>query len=132
LFTTSDSQKLYDELSYALIFKQCLFPLILSLLSEGTNFVVLEKLITFHKNLQSEQHILFLPIQIYYLFGGGLFTIEARAFRERVASMVEAIGRVLSTSDTIINRNIEHYKGNKERSLLLEESVKIVMIAKNK
>jgi hypothetical protein len=39
---------------------------------------------------------------------------------------------VLSTSDTVINRNIEQYKGNKERNLLLEESVKIVMIAKNK
>jgi hypothetical protein len=46
--------------------------------------------------------------------------------------MIESIGRVLSTSDTVINRNIEQYKGNKERNLLLEESVKIVMIAKNK
>jgi|688.fasta_scaffold64108_1 hypothetical protein len=46
--------------------------------------------------------------------------------------MIESIGRVLSASDTVINRNIEHFKGNKERNLLLEESVKIVMIAKNK
>jgi hypothetical protein len=46
--------------------------------------------------------------------------------------MIESIGRVLSTSDTVINRNIEQYKGQKERNMLLEESVKIVMIAKNK
>lgn len=46
--------------------------------------------------------------------------------------MVECIGKVLSTSDTIINRNIEQFKSNKERAAFLEESVKTVMISKNK
>lgn len=46
--------------------------------------------------------------------------------------MVECIGKVLSTSETIINRNIEQFKSNKERAVFLEESVKTVMISKNK
>lgn len=46
--------------------------------------------------------------------------------------MIEGLGRALSSTETIINRNIEHYKSNPERKLLLEESIKIVMLAKNK
>jgi uncharacterized membrane protein len=46
--------------------------------------------------------------------------------------MIESIGKVLSTSETIINRNIEQFKNDKERTLHLEESVKTVMMSKNK
>jgi hypothetical protein len=47
----------------------------------------LEKLITFYKNLSSEQYIVFLPIHVYQLYGGGLFTIEARVFKAKLTSM---------------------------------------------
>jgi hypothetical protein len=102
-------------MSFSLVFKQCLFSLILSVLSENTNFVLIEKLITFYKNLSSEQHLIFLPIHIYHFYGGGAFTIEARAFKTKLTTMIEALGKVLSTSDTIISRNIEQFKNNKER-----------------
>jgi hypothetical protein len=82
--------------------------------------------------LVSEQYQLYLPIQIYHLYGGGAFTIESRVFREKLTAMIEGLGRALSSTETIINRNIEHYKSNPERKLLLEESIKIVMLAKNK
>ena len=39
---------------------------------------------------------------------------------------------MLSLSDTFISRNVESYKNNKERKSVLEESVKAVMMAKNK
>jgi hypothetical protein len=46
-----------------------------SLLSENTNYVHLEKLVGFYKILTSNQYSHFLPINIYHLYGGGLFTI---------------------------------------------------------
>jgi hypothetical protein len=132
LFVSAESNKLYDELSYALVFKQCLFSLVLSVLSENTNFVAIEKLITFYKNLTSEQHAIFIPIHIYHLYGGGLFTIEAKVFREKLTYLIETLGKTLSSSETVVNRNIESFKGNKERQILLEESIKTVMMSKNK
>jgi hypothetical protein len=120
LFLSSESQKLYEEASYSLFFKSSLFPLLLSVLSENTNFVAIDKLLAYFTSLQSDQYTSFLlPIQSYHLYGGGLFTIEARVFREKLTLMVESLGRVLSASDTVINRSIEDYKSNKERQGLL-------------
>jgi hypothetical protein len=76
LFLSTWSQKLYEEASYSLFFKSSLFPLLLSVLSENTSFVAIDKLLTFFTSLQSEQYTNFLlPIQSYHLYGGGLFTI---------------------------------------------------------
>ena len=49
-----------------------------------------------------------------------------------MVAMVENLGKALSGSDTAVSRNIEFFKGSKERKVLLEESVKMVMLAKNK
>lgn len=49
-----------------------------------------------------------------------------------MVTMVENLGKALSGSDTAVSRNIEFFKGSKERKVLLEESVKMVMLAKNK
>lgn len=39
---------------------------------------------------------------------------------------------MLSASETVINRNIEDFKNNKERQVLLDESIRTAMLAKNK
>lgn len=49
-----------------------------------------------------------------------------------MVTMVENMGKALSGSDTAVSRNIEFFKSNKERKVMLEESVKMVMLAKNK
>lgn len=131
LFISTESPKLYDEMSFSLVFKQCLFSMLLSVLSENSNFVIVERLISFYKNISSEQYLLFLPLHIYHLLGGGAFTIEATVFRTKLAAVIEALGKALATSDTIISRNIESFKG-KDRRGLLEESVKVVLLSKNK
>lgn len=71
-------------------------------------------------------------MHVYHLYGGGHFTIEARTFKEKLTSTIEALGKVLSASETIISRNIEYFKKDKERKKLLDESLKIVMVSKNK
>jgi hypothetical protein len=131
LFLFSESQKLYEEASYSLFFKPSLFSLLLSVLSENTNFVAVDKLLAFFTNMHSEQYIMIMPIQFYHLYGGGLFTIEGRVFREKLTQLVESLGRVLSTSETVINRNIDDFKNNKERQVLLEESIRTAMLMKN-
>lgn len=115
-----------------MVFKPSLFSLLLSVLSENTNFVAIDKLVAFFTNLLSEQFPLLVPINLYHLFGGGLFTIEAKVFREKLTQLVESLGRALSASETVINRNIEDFKGNKERQIILQESVKTLMLSKNK
>lgn len=132
LFISTEEPKLYDEMSFSLVFKQCLFSLVLSILSENANFVLIEKLITFYKNLSSEQHLIFLPLHLYHLYGGGQFTIEAAIFKNKLTSLIEGLGKVLATSDTIISRNIEQFKANKQRRALLDESVRVVLISKDK
>lgn len=119
-------------MSFSLVFKQCLFSLVLSILSENANFVLIEKLITFYKNLTSEQHLIFLPLHLYHLYGGGQFTIEAANFKSKLTALIEGLGKVLATSDTIISRNIEQFKANKQRRALLDESVRVVLISKDK
>jgi len=42
------------------------------------------------------------------------------------------LGRVLANSETLISRNIEQFKNNKERKLVLDESLKVVILSKNK
>lgn len=69
---------------------------------------------------------------MYHLYGGGLFTIELKVFKEKISNMIESMGRALSTCETIVNRNIEQFKTHKERAKFLEESVKTVMMSKNK
>jgi hypothetical protein len=113
LFVCTESPKLYDEISFSLVFKQCLFSLVLSILSENANFVLIEKLITFYENLSSEQHLLFLPVHLYHLYGGGQFAIDAATFRAKLTALLEGLGKALSTSDTIISRNIEQFKTSK-------------------
>ena len=49
-----------------------------------------------------------------------------------MVGIVEGIAKALSQSDTFVSRNIEFYKNNKERKLFLDESIKTVMLAKNK
>lgn len=39
---------------------------------------------------------------------------------------------MLATSDTIISRNIEQFKANKQRRALLDESVRVVLISKDR
>lgn len=39
---------------------------------------------------------------------------------------------MLSASETVINRNIEDFKNNKERQVLLDESIRTAMLGKNK
>lgn len=119
-------------MSFSLVFKQCLFSLVLSILSENANFVLIEKLITFYKNLSSEQHLIFLPLHLYHLYGGGQFTIEAAIFKSKLTALIEGLGKVLATSDTVISRNIEQFKANKQRRALLDESVRVVLISKDK
>lgn len=131
-FECADSQKVYEEVSYCLVLKPSLFPFLLAVLSENTNLVSLDKLLAFFSCLLSQQFALLLPLHVYHLFGGGPFTIEAKLFREKLASLLEALGRALSTSDTVINRNIEEFKGSKERQTILEESLRAVMLAKNR
>lgn len=46
--------------------------------------------------------------------------------------IIEALSKALSNSDTVISRNIEFYKSQRERKIILEESVKVVMLAKSK
>jgi hypothetical protein len=82
--------------------------------------VGIDKLIAFLTTLLSEQYPLLMPINLYHLYGGGLFTIEAKAFRDKLTLLLESLGRTLSTSETVINRNIEDFKGNKERQVLLQ------------
>jgi sulfur transfer complex TusBCD TusB component (DsrH family) len=119
-------------MSFSLVFKQCLFSLVLSILSENANFVLIEKLITFYKNLSSEQHLIFLPLHLYHLYGGGQFTIDAAIFKNKLTALIEGLGKVLATSDTIISRNIEQFKASKQRRVLLDESVRVVLISKDK
>lgn len=71
-------------------------------------------------------------MHVYHLYGGGHFTIEARTFKEKLTSMIESLGKALSASETIISRNIEYFKKDKVRKNLLDESLKIVMVSKNK
>lgn len=49
-----------------------------------------------------------------------------------MTSTIEALGKVLSASETIISRNIEYFKKDKQRKKLLDESVKIVVVSKDK
>lgn len=46
--------------------------------------------------------------------------------------LIDHLARALSHSDTFIGRNVEFYKNNKERKLILDESIKVVLLAKNK
>ena len=106
--------------------------MILSILSENTNYLAFERIINFYKILVSQQFVHYIPLQIYHLFGGSVFTISSKSFKEKFAHMIGSIGKVLSISDTIINRNIEMFQTNKERKLILDESIKMVMISRDK
>ena len=75
LFLFPASQRLYEEASYSLFFKNTLFPYLLAVLSHNSNFVPLERLIAFFTTLHTEQYVMLLPLQFYHLYGGGLFTI---------------------------------------------------------
>jgi len=132
LFTSRAQQKIFEEVSYSLAFKSNLQPYFLSILSENSNYIPLERVNSFFNFLASEQYPLYLPIQLYYLFGGSLFTIEGKIFKQKIISIIENIAKTLSQSDTFIGRNVESYKNHRERKLILDESIKVVMLAKNK
>lgn len=82
--------------------------------------------------LTSEQHGLYLPVLVYHLFGGSLFTIEAKTFKDRLLSHTDTLSKVLSHSDTIASRNIAQFKNHKDRKLILEASLQVLVLAKNK
>lgn len=46
--------------------------------------------------------------------------------------LIEALGKTLSNNDNLMSRNIDFFKNNKERKHILDESLKVVMISKNK
>lgn len=81
MFVASHSQKDYQEISYSLAFKNSLASLLTSVVSENTNLIPVDRLISFHKTLTSEQYLLYMPIYLYYLYGGSLFTIQAKTFK---------------------------------------------------
>lgn len=63
------------------MFKATLAPLLISIVSENTNLIPVDRLISFYKTLTSEQYLLYMPIHLYYLYGGSLFTIQANIFK---------------------------------------------------
>lgn len=119
-------------MSYSMIFKPALAPFFISILSEHSNFATLEKLAGLYRTLTSEQYLLYMPIQLYYLFGGSLFTIETNTFKDKVISLLETLGKTLSANDNVTSRHIDLFKNSKERKGILDESVKIVLMSKNK
>ena len=48
----------------------------------------MERLVSLYKSLTSEQYMLYMPIQLYFLYGGSLFTIQAKTFREKLVGIV--------------------------------------------
>lgn len=89
-------------------------------------------MINFYRALVSEEYMMYLPVQLYVLFGGGVFTIEARTFKERLTDLIEQLSKALSTSHSITTRNIETLRLSNARRGVLDESVRMVMLAKNK
>lgn len=81
MFLSEHHQKYHEEITYSLAFKPHLTSYFLSLVSENTNYIPLERLAGIHRALISEQYPLYLPIQLYFLFGGSLFTIESKGFK---------------------------------------------------
>lgn len=92
----------------------------------------MERIINFYRALISEQYTHYLPVQLYYIFGGGVFTIQPATFKERFVSLIEQLGKALSCSDSITTRHVETLKLNRSRRGVLDESVKAVMLSKNK
>jgi hypothetical protein len=117
---SQSQQKVYEEITYSLAFKSNLIPYLLSILSENSNYVPLERFHGLYRALTSEQFPLYMPIQLYYLFGGSLFTIESKGFKEKIVGIIDNIAKALSNTDTLVSRNIEFYKGHKERKLILD------------
>lgn len=47
----------------------------LSIVSENSSLVGIDKIVNFHKHLMADNYILYIPIYLYFMYGGGLFTI---------------------------------------------------------
>jgi hypothetical protein len=81
LFISPANQQHFEEISYSLTFKSGLASLLISIVSENTNFVPIDRLVSFYRTITSEQYLLYLPIHLYFLYGGSLFTIQAKLFK---------------------------------------------------
>ena len=85
-----------DEISYSVIFKNCLLSVFLSIVSENSSLIGIDRIVNFHRNLMTENYILYVPIYLYFMYGGGLFTIERKIFKNSFTKVMANLSYVLS------------------------------------
>ena len=56
----------------------------------------MDRIVNFHRNLMTENYILYVPIYLYFMYGGGLFTIERKIFKNSFTKIISNLSYVLS------------------------------------
>lgn len=56
----------------------------------------MDRIVNFHKNLMTDNYILYLPIYLYFMYGGGLFTIEKKIFKNTFIKLINNLSFVLT------------------------------------
>lgn len=79
-----------------MIFKNCLLSVFLSIVSENSSLIGMDRIVNFHKNLMADNYILYLPIYLYFMYGGGLFTIEKKIFKNTFIKLINNLSFVLT------------------------------------
>lgn len=90
-----------------MIFKNCLLSIFLSIVSENSSLIGMDRIVNFHRNLMADNYILYVPVYLYFMYGGGLFTIERKIFKNQFTKLITNLSYVLTKEETIITRNVE-------------------------
>lgn len=76
--------------------------------------------------------MLYIPIYLYYLYGGSLFTIEKKIFKNQLKKLMTNLAMVLSKEENILTRNFDRIKAHKYQNQILDRSLNFVCSVTNK
>ena len=93
----------------------------------------MQKITDLHKNLTSETFKLYVPIYMYFLYGGSLFTIEKKIFKSNFNKLINNLSYVLTQQQIIMTKNVNsNIKSNSFQNKVLNDSLNIVCCCMSK
>jgi hypothetical protein len=113
LYLSDQFQRIYEEVGFSILFKKEMFTILTPLATGTAQYLQVDKLAALYQSIMTEITSPHLPQLLYNLYGGGVFTIESKKFREKVIAVITQLGKTLSTSESIVTRNIEDFKKNR-------------------
>ena len=77
--------------------------------------------------------MIYVPLYLYFLYGGSVFTIEKKTFKAQFSKVMKNVSYILSAEQTIMTRNFSpELQKNPFQSKVLNNSLNFVCCCMNK